>query len=100
MNISVPHAKHSTDMVRLPGEIILNVRSDGSVVVNQRELSYEELGAMLNRISGLYPNQPIIIRGDQETKHKFIIKILDLCAGAKIWNISFMTMPIEEGKKK
>jgi len=92
INISVPTAKESTDMTRSPGEIIVNIRKDGSVVVNQRELSYEELESLLNRVARIYQNQPIIIRGDKETRHKYVIKVLDICAGADIWNVSFATM--------
>jgi biopolymer transport protein ExbD len=96
LNISVPSADESKEIVRSPGEIIINVRSDGTVVVNQRKLTYEELALMLKRISGLYKGQPVIIRGDKETRHKHIVRILDICAGTDIWNVSFATMKEEE----
>jgi biopolymer transport protein ExbD len=51
---------------------------------------------MLRRISTLFPNQPVIIRADEQTYHKFVIKVLDACAGADIWNISFSTIKEEE----
>jgi len=96
INISVPSASESTDMKRTPGEIIINVREDGTVIVNQRELSHDELETMLTRVSGLYKGQPVIIRGDKATRHGDIIKILDICAGSNIWNVSFATMREKE----
>jgi len=96
INISVPTANESTEMSRAPGEIIVNVRKDGTIVVNQRELTFEELNTMLHRVAEIYKNQPVIIRGDKETMHMHIIKVLDICAGANIWNVSFATMK-EEG---
>ena len=98
LSISVPKAKESKEAVRSPGEIIINITKDGRVVVNQRTLNHEELQNMLRRISTLFPNQPVIIRADEDTYHKFVINVLDACAGANIWNISFSTTK-EERKK-
>ncbi|MGB3113758.1 MAG: biopolymer transporter ExbD [Candidatus Omnitrophota bacterium] len=98
LDISVPTAKESTEIRRAPGEIIINVLKDGQVVVNQRRLSYEELERMLHRISELYKGQPVIIRADRETFHKHVIKVLDICAGVGIWNVSFATMKEKEAE--
>lgn len=96
LNITVPAANESTETKRAPGEIIINIRKDGTVVVNQRQLTYKELQGMLRRISELYSGQPIIIRADKDAYHKYVVKVLDICAGAQIWNVSFATMKEEE----
>lgn len=95
ISISVPKARESKETVRSPGEIIINIKKDGTVIVNQKRLNYEELEKMLKKISALFPNQPVIIRADEETYHKFVIKVLDACAGADIWNVSFATIKEE-----
>ena len=92
ISISVPQAKESKETVRSPGEIIINITKDGTVVVNQKRLSYDRLERMLKKISVLFPNQPVIIRADEKTYHKFVVKVLDACAGANIWNVSFATI--------
>ncbi|MFH1799188.1 MAG: biopolymer transporter ExbD [Candidatus Omnitrophota bacterium] len=92
MNITVPEAEESTEMNRAPGEIIVNIRKDGTIVVNQRELERFELEKMLKRVSELYKGQPVIIRADRQTYHEDVIKVLDICAGANIWNVSFAVM--------
>jgi biopolymer transport protein ExbD len=91
LNISVPKAKESTETSRAAGEIIINVMKDGSVVVNQKQLSLEELGALLKKTAEWYPGQAIILRADQKTFHEHVVNVLDQCAKAKIWNISFAT---------
>lgn len=96
IDITVPSAKESTDIKRAPGEIIINIRKDGTIVVNQKKLSYEGLEKMLYRIAGLYRGQPVIIRADKKTYHKDVIKVLDISAGAGIWNVSFATMKEKE----
>lgn len=92
LNISVPKAKESNEAVRSPGEIIINITKKGNVVVNQKTLSKAELDTMLKRVSSLFPDQPVIIRADQDTYHKNVVSVLDACAGADIWNISFATV--------
>ncbi len=96
INITVPTASDSTEIKRAPGEIIINIRKDGTIVVNQRELTQEDLRSMLVRISQLYHGQPVIIRADRQTFHEHVIKVLDICAGADIWNVSFATMKEKE----
>ncbi|MBF0253258.1 MAG: biopolymer transporter ExbD [Candidatus Omnitrophica bacterium] len=96
IDITVPVSKEAKDTQRTPGEIIINVREDGTVVVNQRTLSFDDLDKMLARVTELYSNQPVIIRGDRETRHKNIIKVLDICASRGIWNVSFATMNEEK----
>jgi biopolymer transport protein ExbD len=91
LNIAVPKAKESTETSRAAGEIIINVTKDGEVVVNQKPLSLDELGALLKKTAEWYPGQAIILRADQQTYHEHVIRVLDECAKAKIWNISFAT---------
>ena len=89
LNISVPKSKESKETIRSPGEIIVNITKDGKVLVNQKKLNSKELEEMLMKISALFPDQPIIIRADEKTFHKHVINVLDACAHAEIWNISF-----------
>ncbi|MDD3089067.1 MAG: biopolymer transporter ExbD [Candidatus Omnitrophica bacterium] len=95
INISVPVAGSSNEMSRMPGEVIINVTRDGSIFVNQKELSMPELKVMLKRVSELYGGQPVIIRADRETYHADVVGVLDACAEADIWNVSFATMKEE-----
>ncbi len=90
--ITVPSAPASEPGVRSPGEIIINVAQDGSIIVNQRALDVPALEDVLERIASLYPGQAVIIRADRKTYHMDVVAVLNACAAAKIWNISFATM--------
>ena len=92
LSISVPKAQESKEVQRSLGEIIINIDREGRIIVNQRNLSMPQLGRMLQRISSLYPNQPVIIRADKLTYHKMVVGVLDACAAANIWNVSFSTL--------
>ena len=89
INISVPKSETAKEIMRSAGEVIINVTQDGKFIVNEKPLNNEELEAMLVRVSSLFPDQPVIIRADENTIHRYIIQVLDACAKANIWDISF-----------
>lgn len=96
IDITLPTATSGDTPDRLPSEIILNIRSDGTTVVNRRELATTELSDLLTRIVALYPGQPVLIRADLETPYEYVIRALDMCREVDIWNISFATTAAEE----
>ena len=91
IDIQLPTARTGQLPQRLPGEIILNLHEDGRIVVNGREFGQEDLGAMLKRLAGLFPGQPVLLRADRGTDYEHVIEVLDQCRQADIWNISFAT---------
>ena len=92
IEIALPTAKTSQTPQRLPGEIIVNITKDGETIVNGRVLVGESLGDMLRQVAQLFPGQPVLIRADKTTDYEHVIRVLDLCRQADIWNISFATM--------
>ncbi len=97
MDISVPAAEETTDQPSTVAEIIVNVRQDGTIIVNGSELSEEDLLAKLNLISQDFPDQAVILRGSSEAQFQNIIKVLDQIKKAGIWNVAFATTkPVKE----
>lgn len=91
MDISVPAAEEAEQKDRLEGEIIVNVRSDGTIVLNGIEVTEEELLSKLNAISEAYPDQAVILRGASDASFQGIINVLDQIKKAGIWNVAFAT---------
>ena len=91
LNISVPQAKAGVESKMSPEEIVINIMKDGSIVVNRKKVSIDQLSALLQKTSDLYPSQAVVLRADQKTYHEHVVRILDTCAKSKIWNVSFAT---------
>lgn len=91
IDITLPTAQTGQLPERLPGEIIVNVREDGETIVNAQILTEAQLASMLERVADLFPGQPVLIRADRATPYEQVIRVLDLCRQADIWNISFAT---------
>ncbi|PIW58417.1 MAG: hypothetical protein COW13_05175 [Candidatus Omnitrophica bacterium CG12_big_fil_rev_8_21_14_0_65_50_5] len=95
LDISVPQSTSSSREMENPGEIVINVAKDGRIFVNDRQMGGEQLGETLKDAVALFPNQQVIIRADENSYHKFIVTVLDACARANIWNVSFATVHAE-----
>ena len=95
INITLPTADTGEVPQRLPGEIIINIRADGETSVNQRVLDEAELGALLRDLSLIYPGQPVLLRADKVAAYEHVIRVLDRCRQADIWNIAFATIEAE-----
>ena len=91
IDISLPAAEKGQPLSREFNEIIVNVHTDGRVVVDAKNYSDEDLMNRLSIISKANPNVAVIVRGDKETRYEHIVHVLDVCKKAGIWNVSFMT---------
>ena len=91
ISIALPTAKSATVPGRMPGEIILNMATDGSVSVNGQKLTLAEVTERLARIAKLYPGQPVVIRADKATPYESLVGLIDACRTADVWNFSLAT---------
>ncbi len=91
LDVKVPTAKEGKESRRAVGEVIINVKSDGTILMNRRVMTGEELGKTLKKISELYPDQAVILRGDESADYRHIVAVLDICRAANIWNVAFAT---------
>ena len=92
ISISLPSASTAETPGRLPGEVILNVAKDGSVTVNAKRLALDDLGSRLRKVAEFYPGQPVVIRADRETSYDSLVKVIDTCRNAGVWNFSLATV--------
>jgi biopolymer transport protein ExbD len=91
LDVKVPAAREGKENRRPAGEVILNVKRDGVIVMNRKVMSPEEITATLSRISKLYPDQPVVLRGDENVDYRYVVDVLDICRAANIWNVAFAT---------
>ena len=91
IDVTLPTARSGEIPERLPGEIIINILQNGEVVVNSQVLDDQGLESLLHRIVRLFPGQQVLIRADRDTAYRHVVKVLDACRLADIWNVSFAT---------
>jgi len=95
IGIVVPTASEAVPPDRTPGEIIINIAEDGTIVVNQRQYDLASLQELLNRVGTMFKGQAVKIRGDKRTQFGRAVEVLNACATADIWNVSFAALKEE-----
>ncbi len=101
LKVKVPTAPKSTEETsRAIDEIIINAREeDGELVITiDREVfTREKLSALMKRMVGVNPNQPVRIRGDADMSWQKMADVISTCSQAGVWNVSFSKqMPKEQ----
>ena len=91
LDVKVPKASQAKEKTATMGDVVVNVKADGNVVVNRRTLSTTELSDMLKNLIQLYPEQAVVIRGDESGAYKHIVNVLNICSEAGITNVAFAT---------
>ncbi|HYY14183.1 MAG TPA: biopolymer transporter ExbD [Chthoniobacterales bacterium] len=91
LDVKVPKASAAKEKSAPIGDVIVNVKADGNVVVNRRSLSSAELADLLRSLAKLNAEQAVVIRGDEAGAYKSIINVLNICTEAGITNVAFAT---------
>ena len=91
LDVKVPKASAAKEKSAPVGDVVVNVKADGNVVVNRRTLSTAELTDLLKSLVALNTEQAVIIRGDESGAYKNIIGVLNICTEAGITNVAFAT---------
>ena len=96
LDIQLPTADSGVVPDRLPGEIIINLDSEGVITVNQHALTPDDLLDKCQRLVKLYPGHPVVIRSDKGTRYEHLVVVIDTCRKAGIGNLSFATAMTDE----
>lgn len=91
LDVKVPKASAAREKTAPIGDVIVNVKSDGNVVVNRRNLSSAELMELLKGLVQLNADQAVVIRGDETGAYKNVVGVLNICSEAGVTNVAFAT---------
>jgi biopolymer transport protein ExbD len=91
LDVKVPKANAAKERMAPIGDVIVNVKADGNVVVNRRSLGAAELTELLKSLVQLNSDQAVVIRGDEAGAYKNIVNVLNICSEAGVTNVAFAT---------
>jgi len=91
LDVKVPKAAAAKEKTAPIGDVVVNVKADGNVVVNHRTLAAAELSDLLKGLVQLDPEQAVVIRGDETGAYKNVVGVLNICTEAGVTNVAFAT---------
>lgn len=65
-------------------ELVINVDSDGRIIVSQKTIEPEELRSRITNAVKANPQQKVTVRGDRRAAYAHIVRVLDICKGSGI----------------
>ena len=92
VGIQLPTSSSSAPRNPAPTPVIVNVRTDGSIAVNQKEISDTDLVSMLSQLVKLQPGQVAVVRADRRVPYERVLIILDFCREAGITQVGFSAL--------
>ena len=91
LDVKVPKATAAKEKTAPIGDVVVNVKADGNVVVNRRTLTGPELTDLLKSLVQLDAEQAVVIRGDETGAYKNVVGVLNICSEAGVTNVAFAT---------
>ena len=94
-----PHGP--VEEVKDPRTVVIDVNAEGRISIMRTALSENQLLAILvkaRNVSG--QSTPVVIRGDGETKHEAIKRVMDVCGKAGLWKLRFAALKEKADKSK
>ncbi len=88
-DIKLPVADKSRSQDEAPQNLIINIRKDGAVVINQNTYHPRQIVSILSSLPPEHARQAVIIRADKGVRHGRVSEVLSACAAAGVWDISF-----------
>jgi biopolymer transport protein ExbD len=91
LDVKVPKASAAKERSAPIGDVVVNVKADGNVIVNRRTHTGPDLTTLLKGLVQLNADQAVIIRGDEAGAYKNIVSVLNICSEAGVTNVAFAT---------
>ena len=95
LSVKVPTAENAHEPSLDVNQTVLNLKEDGTMVMNTKPITFDELAVKMKTLAELNPDYAIILRGDENVPYKYVAQVLGVCNGAGIWNVA---LPVNSPK--
>ena len=83
-----------------PSQLTIDVAKSGRVSMSNITMSDAMVvDAVKKRVRAYGTDFPCMIRADKETPHMYVAKVMNLCAAAGMWKVSFVAIQEHKAKK-
>lgn len=92
--IALPEAEAAGPISTMLREIIINIDSNGTIIVGGQTLTLEELRTLVADAVRVNPDQKVSVRGDKDLAYGEIARVLGVCKAAGVQQPFLDTVPI------
>lgn len=92
----LPHAESTLPGDPQPLAIVIQVRADGSLRINQEDVSWDGLQGRLQQIFGSRAGRTAFVRGDGALEFQVVARVIDVMRAAGVSSVGLMTPGLEK----
>lgn len=92
--IALPEAEAAGPIATMLREIIINVDSQGQIIIGGQTHTLEELRSLVADAVRVNPDQKVSVRGDKDIAYGTIARVLDVCKAAGVQQPFLDTVPL------
>jgi biopolymer transport protein ExbD len=90
LNITLPKIE-TAGKNDLKNGVVIGIEKDGSVSVNGKPMSDEQLADLLAQVHNTSPDAPIVIKGDELSQLKRLTFVMDVCRKSGLSNFTLQS---------
>ncbi len=79
VRVDPPSSRNTRPVTAVAQEIVVNVTTEGRLLIAGAELGLDELEQLLAAAVARNPRQAVVIRGDKQAMLQLAVNVLDLC---------------------
>ena len=97
--VTLPESEAGVKAQRAPTRLVINIREDGTLVVNGKVASEPDLKATVGEFVAANPGRPAVIRADARVPYRSVMRVFGICRAGGVAQVD---LPVLEpsGKTK
>lgn len=85
--VVLPDSEAGVKASQVPSRMVINVRADGTLVVNGSVMTEDELRPAVRDFALVHPERPAVIRADARVPYRSVMRVFGICRGAGVRNV-------------
>lgn len=90
--VVLPESEAGVKAELVPNRLVINIREEGTLVVNGRVTTETELRTMVRDFVGAHPSRPAVIRADAKVPYRAVMKVFGICRAGGVRNVDLPVM--------
>ncbi|MCC8179551.1 MAG: biopolymer transporter ExbD [Planctomycetes bacterium] len=85
--VTLPESEAGVKAQRPPSRLVVNIREDGSLVVNGRLNTETELRRTVDEFVEANPGKPAVIRADARVPYRSVMRVFGICRAGGVQHV-------------
>ena len=96
-SVVLPESESGTRAESVPSRLVVNIRDDGTLVVNGKIMNEHELRALVGEFVSVHPGRPAVIRADARVPYRSVMRVFGICRAGGVKHVDLPVL--EPGEK-